>query len=275
MAIKINDQEIAALRGLPPRQIVLYLLGIRPFMDFATGMVGSKRGVSYQSFAEMIYVDPGPGIKGGSFSKDQIKRGLEALEKKGLISRHSRYKKLIICCTLATWDSCGQKKAALKPPPEAASLALPRKKVKSNSYSKDAAKTATTKMGKAATPPESGNSITLSLGVSTICDHFQPSTAVIEKAKRHECPTATCPDELVKFISFHQSKGTRRCDWNAEFLGWLLKAKQYHQERSYAKQNRSHRTKSRPQKNQSAVDRVFTANQALIGWEGDVIDHHG
>ncbi len=277
MSYKVNHQERAALRGLPHVQILLYLMGIRPYMDYATGIVGIKRGISYQSLREEIYVDPHQGYKTESFSKDQIKRALKGLEKAGVIKLRSCYKKLILQCPLATTDKCDQNKAALKPPLQTATTS-PRKNIENSIDNEESQKkSATTKSAKAATPPVSGNNITLSLadsGISLIAENFQPSTAVTEKAKKHHCPTAECCDELMKFIVYHQSRATKRCDWNAEFLGWLLRSKQYHKEKKNVKQNNSTSNRYPTSKNQSAVDRVFSANQKLLKREGRVIDHH-
>ena len=52
MDFLINEEELAALCGLPHIQQLSYLRGIRPYMDTHTGLVGIKRRVSYQSIAE-------------------------------------------------------------------------------------------------------------------------------------------------------------------------------------------------------------------------------
>jgi hypothetical protein len=56
--LKTTSQELSALMGLPYLQQVTYLLGIRPYMDATTSLVGIKRGISYQSLAETLYVEP-------------------------------------------------------------------------------------------------------------------------------------------------------------------------------------------------------------------------
>lgn len=52
----INTQELSALMELPLIQRVTYLMGIRPYMDRQTGIVGIKRRISYQSLREVLYV---------------------------------------------------------------------------------------------------------------------------------------------------------------------------------------------------------------------------
>ncbi len=56
--LKINHEELSALSGLPHLQQLLYLRGIKPFGDYRTGVVGLIRGISYQSLAEELYVEP-------------------------------------------------------------------------------------------------------------------------------------------------------------------------------------------------------------------------
>ncbi|MGQ3892050.1 hypothetical protein [Legionella sp. CNM-4043-24] len=120
--LTINDEELSALSGLPHLQQLLYLRGIKPYVDYATGMVGIKRGISYQSLAEALYVEPHQGIKSGSPSKDQIRRAITGLEKVGLLRIESMDWKLIFQCRLASLNNSGQNKAATKQHDDPASL---------------------------------------------------------------------------------------------------------------------------------------------------------
>jgi hypothetical protein len=113
----ISHYELSALCGLPHLQQIIYLRGVRPYMDYKTGMVGLKRGISYQSIAEELYVEPHQGIKSGSPSKDQIRRALKGLERSGNILIQSTAEKLILKCLLATVNNSKQNKAAIKSPP--------------------------------------------------------------------------------------------------------------------------------------------------------------
>lgn len=282
MVYKINNMESGALLGLPHLQQLLYFRGLRPYMDYSTGVVGIKRGISYQSLVEELYVEPHPGFKSGSPSKQQIQRALEGLERSGVIQRRSPLgtsgKKLILKCLLATWDNCTQNKADAKPMQPADVKSVQVQAVKSEHCSTSSLKPDVLERPQADTPPVSGTNTTLSLAREEICfipENFQPSSAIIEKAKQYHCPTAGCRDELLKFISYHQSKGTKSCDWNAKFLGWLLRAKQYHQEKENVKRNHATSKKYSTSKNQSAVDYVFSANQELLEREGLVIEHNG
>ena len=102
MEFLINDDELNALCGLPHMQQLAYLRGIRPYMDVMTGLVGIKRGISYQSIAEQLYVEPHQGFKTETCSRMQVRRSLSALERAGLIISQSQPLKLILKCELAT-----------------------------------------------------------------------------------------------------------------------------------------------------------------------------
>ena len=115
MDYKINSKERSALYGLPYTYQLVYLLGIRPYMDFTSGIVGIKRGISYQSLTEELYVEPQPGIKAYKPSIQQMRRAVSGLEKKGLVNRESEGKHLILKCVLATADNSVQNKADSKP----------------------------------------------------------------------------------------------------------------------------------------------------------------
>ena len=126
MDFLINDNELAALFGLPHIQQLTYLRGIRPYMDVKTGLVGIKRRISYQSIAEQLYVEPHQGIKNQNFSRDQIRRAVSGLERSGVIVVQSEGMQLILKCELAARDYSVQNKAAINPPQQAATT--PRKK---------------------------------------------------------------------------------------------------------------------------------------------------
>lgn len=118
--LTITLEELSALSGLPHLQQLLYLRGIRPYVDYQTGIVGLKRGVSYQSFAESLYIEPHQGIKSGSPSKDQLRRALKGLEKAGLLEIRSLERKLVFFCGLAKQNYSASNKPAIKPHDEQA-----------------------------------------------------------------------------------------------------------------------------------------------------------
>ena len=112
----INSQELSALMGLAHIQQSAYLLGIRPFMDRKTFLVGIKRRISYQSLAEALYVEPHQGItQSGSPSRQQLRRIVCALERAGLVEIQSFDKHLVLKCLLADSNYSVQNKPDTKP----------------------------------------------------------------------------------------------------------------------------------------------------------------
>lgn len=112
----INTHELSALMGLPYIQKVAYLMGIRPYMDRKTFVVGIKRRISYQSLAETLYVEPHQGIvNSGSPSRQQLRRVIKGLEKAGLVEVQSTDKHLILKCLFANTDNPIQNKPNTNP----------------------------------------------------------------------------------------------------------------------------------------------------------------
>ncbi|KTD47899.1 Legionella vir region protein [Legionella quinlivanii] len=112
----INKYELAGLNGLQHVQQLAYLIGIRPYMDINTRIVGIKRKISHQSIAEALYIEPHPGIQSGILSRDQIRRAIKGLEKAGLVENQSTEHALILKCLLASERFSAQNKAAIKAP---------------------------------------------------------------------------------------------------------------------------------------------------------------
>lgn len=258
MSYKINHQERQALKGLPHLPRLIYLEALRPYMDYQTGIVGLQRGISHQSIAEELYIEPHPGYQSGSPSKDQIRRALKSLEKSGIIQLKSMNKKLILFCCLAEQDNFAQNKAATKAPYQPATPKPHFSQENKADFSIKSSKGTTSTKPEAATPPVSGyiNTPSLAKQASKISVDFQPSLEVLEKAKQHGCPFDNA-DEFTKFICHHQARGTHSHDWNADFLRWLMRAKQYHEEKKHA----SHQRANRQAQSISAVERVIRAYQ--------------
>lgn len=113
-----NDAEETLLQGLPMAAQLLYLRGLRRHMDYSTGIVGVRRGISLQQLGEVLYVEPDRGLTdSGSPSRDQIRRLLGRLERVGLIvNRSIETVRLIFFLPLADTDQCVQKIPATNPP---------------------------------------------------------------------------------------------------------------------------------------------------------------
>jgi hypothetical protein len=130
----INTNELSALMELPLIQRVAYLMGIRPYMDKQTCMVGIKRKISYQSLREILYVAPIAGVKTENPSQQQIRRVIKSLERAGLIAIQSTEKQLILKCILAAEDRSVQSKADMRPTPQADIRHVGCSEIKSNTY---------------------------------------------------------------------------------------------------------------------------------------------
>ncbi|MFA6302198.1 MAG: hypothetical protein WC627_03585 [Legionella sp.] len=111
----INTHELSALMGLPYVQQSAYLLGIRPYMDSKTFIVGIKRRISYQSLVEALYIEPHQGIQSGSPSRQQLRRVIKGLERAGLVEIKSFDKHLVLKCLLANSNNSNQNKADTNP----------------------------------------------------------------------------------------------------------------------------------------------------------------
>lgn len=116
MAIRLNEAEMSAMSNLPFMHRCLYIFGIRQYMDYETGITGIKRGISWQSLREELYVEHHQGrIEYGSPSREQVRRAAEMLEKKGVILNISEGLRLIFKCILAIQDKSVQNKPDRRP----------------------------------------------------------------------------------------------------------------------------------------------------------------
>lgn len=151
MAFILQDKELEALTGVDYMLYVIYL-HLRQHMDYASGIVGIKRGISYQSISEALYIEPRAGVKGGSPHKSSIRRALDQLEKTGIIRRGNNPDNLVFKLPFAVTDKNGLKKADTNPTPHPDTV-----KALSNKAHKTQADTP--KNRKADTPPLSDKNI--------------------------------------------------------------------------------------------------------------------
>ena len=155
--LKINYEELSALSGLSHLQQLLYLRGIKPFIDYRTGIVGVMRGISYQSLSEELYVEPHQGIKSGSPSKDQIRRAIKGLEKAGILRIQSLEWKLVFQCLLVTLQVSSLNKPAAKQNEDLAIGNHQKSSLESRLGDDSSIKPTTTENDKAAIPQGSNN----------------------------------------------------------------------------------------------------------------------
>lgn len=105
MPTQWNDSEEEALHGLPWIAQLVYLRALRPHMDYASGVVGIKRGISLKGLSETLHVEPGQGRKdSGDPSQKAVRHALELLVRQGLIETMPATMKLIFRLPLASTD---------------------------------------------------------------------------------------------------------------------------------------------------------------------------
>jgi len=110
-AYRINDLELSALAGAGAEIAHLYLVALRPRMDFRTGVVGRVVRISYQALREWTERTARRGVRYLAHDKSKLQRMLAQLEKLGLLRRLGGQYELVFACPLADTDSCVQKKA--------------------------------------------------------------------------------------------------------------------------------------------------------------------
>ncbi|MDP3706128.1 MAG: hypothetical protein Q8R24_09505 [Legionellaceae bacterium] len=153
----INSQELTALMELPLIQRVTYIMGIRPYMDLQTCIVGIKRKISYQSLREVLYVAPIPGVKAEYPSHQQARRAVKSLERAGLVAIQSTEKNLILKCLLAETNNSVQNKAGTRPTSEVDTQKVCYTDVKSTTYRNSSRQADISKTAQADTPHNSEN----------------------------------------------------------------------------------------------------------------------
>jgi hypothetical protein len=111
-----NEFEDELLAGLPLIAQVLYLRGLRMWMDRATGLVGVRRGISWQMLMEVLYVEPHSGLSDtGTPDKKKVRRALEWLVKAGLVERRGNVDAIVFYLPQARRDENGQKQPTPNP----------------------------------------------------------------------------------------------------------------------------------------------------------------
>lgn len=265
MEFKINAEELEKLYGLPYLCQILYFRAIRQYMNYATGIVGINRGISYQSLREQAYIAPHPGYKSEMPSESQVRRAIDRLISIGLLERKSNGKRLILACLLASTDKSVQIKVGSKP----SGLVGSKNQSGARGYS-GYKQDPHEQVGRRnhlelVTPPETGKkNITLSLSDSkkaSIPRDYFPSASTIANAKLVHSKDATCPLELARFIAFHTSKGTQSYDWDAEYFYWVLGNTRNQQA---GNKRDSHNKTSGGKQSLSAIERVAYAHRYIL-----------
>jgi hypothetical protein len=277
MPLQLNDIELDALTGLPDLHVRLYIFGIRRYMDYATGIVGRKRGISYQSLSEVLYVEPIRGVKTPTcFSRSQLRRAVKALERAGLIAIKSQGLQLIFECVLATQDRSVQIKAVTRPTQQAVIeteqpehyKTLENRGIFNKHAQQVGIQTDLSTTLKADTPPISGiNKSTLSnesvvKKTNRSCalpDEFAVKSIHVDLANQNGWPNPY--DEVDAFRDYHLARGNTMKDWDRAFYTWLRNAKHFGVSRHAKNQRLSRKSES--------VLRLFESCAPHINWRDE------
>lgn len=231
-SVKFNPSELDALKGLPLAARVLYVEGIRPFMDFGTGLVGAcsspDKSISLQSLAEVLYVEPRQGRTGtGSRSRKHARVCIETLIEAGLVASLSisnqSSKRLILRCLLADSDKSAQKKQGTN---RAQEQDTNRAQSKANDNDalggKETPNQGTPETPNQGTPPVSGNTHTQyrarARGLQPIPEDFQIDDAVRSRLITGGVPEAVAEFFIDEFKAANESSGFLSASWPAELV---------------------------------------------------------
>ncbi|WP_022960282.1 DnaT-like ssDNA-binding domain-containing protein [Spongiibacter tropicus] len=109
--IRLTEAEQEALNSMPSSARVLYMLGLRPYMDYASGVVGVQRRISLQGFRELLEYEPDRGSRLGARytpTKDEVRNEVDRLVRSGLLLRLPKKKRndpLVFKLPLADCDA--------------------------------------------------------------------------------------------------------------------------------------------------------------------------
>ena len=106
------EQDILKRSDISHAAKLLYLIGLRPNMDFRTGIVGKVRRISYQSLHEMIEFIPPPGSQRpkGDYSIKAVRCLVDELGRAGLVRRlPNDLRSLFLECLVADREDASKK----------------------------------------------------------------------------------------------------------------------------------------------------------------------
>jgi len=86
-AIRLGLRELEALAGLPFVSVTLYVLGLRPRMNYADGWVGRNPRLSWQALSEWCRQESRQGVPQIKLDRWALDRAVGHLERAGLVRR--------------------------------------------------------------------------------------------------------------------------------------------------------------------------------------------
>lgn len=233
--VMLNDAELDALNGLPLASRVLYVEGIKPYMDYATGVVGTanspSKSISLQSLAEVLYVEPKQGrTDTGSRSRKQARVCIDMLVEAGLIVSSSiatkQQKRLILKCVLADTDLSVQKKQGTnRAHYQGANRAQPEANENGYLDDSDTPKQGTPETPKQGTPPltvkDTHSNTRASRKKDLIPEDFSIDEQVKILLKLSGVELERAEFMLVEFVSANISSGHLSLNWPHEFVVFI------------------------------------------------------
>jgi hypothetical protein len=235
----VNREELEILYGYDEFVFKLYFAGIRRYMDYKTGIVGIKRGISWQSLRDMTRIESRSGVKEKLSSESKVRRAVKTLMRIGLIKNISTPYRLIFECPIATRDNSVQNKVDGRPTPLTIgdadtinSVYEPTTMRSAKPMPIEADTEADTGLGaEADTPPLSVKELKekellrSSKKKRQLPPDFDVTEHHIELATRNNWPYPK--DEIEAFRDYHMARGTTMIDWDRAFFTWLRNAKKF------------------------------------------------
>lgn len=238
--IRLNHAELDALKGLPLAARVVYVEGIRPFMDFTSGVVGASsspsKSISLQSLAEVLYVEPKPGRTGaGSRSRKQARVCIDVLVEAGLLSSMSvaskQDKRLILRCVLASTDeSASKKQGTIRAQEQGTNGAQSKPSIDASLGESEPPQQGTPETPQQGTPPETDHKDThkpRARAMETVPPDFSITDSVQARLLRAMVPLPFAEQLLLEFVNKNESKGFTSANWEAEFVGYCIQQKRF------------------------------------------------
>lgn len=117
-AIRLGLRELEALAGLPFVSVTLYVLGLRPRMNYADGWVGRNPRLSWQALSEWCRQESRQGVPEIKLDRWALDRAVGHLERAGLVRRppvRGQRDPIVFFMPLAERDSHVRKNPAPNP----------------------------------------------------------------------------------------------------------------------------------------------------------------
>lgn len=226
-AVIISNLELDALNHeiLPHEARSLYLICIRPYMDYATGVVGIRRRLSYQMFSEKMFIARRRGSTAPEYtpSKQQLRTMIDQLVMVGLLVKCKEKQiaaPMVFSLPLAISDAHYLNEEQH----ESNTESVPRKKP-SGKMSVDELHNTGVSSEEQHTSGLPDQSISTFSGDQKfkksevfISDDWYPSQKTINILKKLGIPITFTKNCIDEFIQYWLERGEARYSWNSSFI---------------------------------------------------------